>query len=85
MEDKSLTLRLREQFCEEIEDAHEYLDLAEEAERDGWHLTARGFKMIAHEEMSHANFLRERLLEWGEYPDGKDDKWHHLLHRLGYE
>ena len=84
MEDKTLTHRLREQFCEEIEDAHKYLDLAEEAERDGWHLTANGLEMIAHEEMTHASFLRERLKEWGEYHEEKDEKWHHLLHRLGY-
>ena len=84
MEDKTLAHRLREQFCEEIEDANEYLDLAEEAERDGWHLTANGLEMIAHEEMTHANFLRERLMEWGEYHAEKDEKWHHLLQRLGY-
>ena len=85
MEDKTLANHLQEQYCEEIEDANKYLDLAEKAEHDGWHLTARGLEMIAHEEMSHASFLRERLLEWGEYHIEKDEKWHHLLHRLGYE
>ena len=85
MDEKHWKHKIQEQFCEEIEDAHEYLELAEEAEEDGCYQTAHGLELIAHEEMSHANFLREKLIELGMYHHEKDEKWHHLLHKLGYK
>ena len=76
--------RLVEDYYEEIEDAHKYLKLAEEAEEDSCYLTANTFEMIAHEEMSHARFLRGRLEEW-DIPHGdKEEEWRSLERHFGY-
>ena len=75
---------LVEQYYEEIEDAHEYLKLAEEAEDDHCYITANGLEMIAHEEMTHARFLRDKLEEWDIPHGAKEAEWEKLERHFGY-
>ena len=75
---------LSEQFEEEIEDANKYLDLAEEAEEDKCYITANSLELIAHEEYSHAHFLRGRLEEWGMFTHEDKELWEKLERRMGY-
>ena len=77
--------QLVEDYYDEIEDAHKYLKLAEEAEKDSCYVTANGLAMIAHEEMTHARFLRDKLEEWGIPHDAKEAEWEALEHRFGYK
>lgn len=47
-------------------------------------MTANALEMIAHEEMTHARFIRGRLEEW-DIPHGeKEEEWHALERHFGY-
>lgn len=82
MEEKNIREHFLEDFCEEIEDSNKYLDLSEEAEEAGMHGTAIALQMIAHEEMTHARFLRNELEHMHALPIEKHEKWEKLLKRF---
>lgn len=76
---EELYKELHEHLEEEIEDAHEYIELAEAAEARGCKYLAIGLHEIAREEFSHAKFHRDYLISKGEQPkDETDKKYHHL-------
>lgn len=79
---KHIVHELAEQFCEEIEDANKYLDLAAEADEDGMRGTAKALRMIAREEMTHAKFLRDDLRIMHHFDTEKEEKWEKLLSRM---
>lgn len=85
MEEKSFMHKISERFCEEIEDANTYLNLADEATAASMPWTSKALRMIAHEEMTHARYLRDRLEEVGALHAEKEEKWDCLLKRMGYK
>jgi ferritin len=76
--------KLLDDYYKEINDAHHYLDLAKEAESDSCYVTANTLEMMAHEEMTHARFIRGRLEEWDIPHWEKEEEWHALERRFGY-
>lgn len=75
---------------EEIEDACEYLHEAEEAEADGKDYLAHGLRKVAHDEYTHANFLRDYLMSKKHYHEHANYEkieahWHKLRSKLGLE
>jgi ferritin len=76
---EELYKELHEHLEEEIEDAHEYIELAEDAEARGCKYLAIGLHEIAREEFSHAKFHRDYLISKGQHPHGEiEEKWHEL-------
>lgn len=76
---ETIYAELHEKLEEEIEDAHEYLDLAEKAEARGCEYLATGLRNIARDEFTHAYFHRDYLIAKGKYDYGEaEEKWHHL-------
>ena len=77
---ESIYAELHEHLGEEIEDAHEYIDLAEKAEARGCEYLATGLMEIAREEFTHANFHRDYLIHKGvyHYDSEVEEKWHGL-------
>lgn len=76
--------KLLHDYYEEIDDANKYLKIAEEAEADMCYMTANALEMIAHEEMTHARYLRDKLDDW-HIPHGeKESEWEALEKHFGY-
>ncbi len=72
---------LLERFEEELEDACEYLKLAEEMPEE-----AIGLELIGRDEVTHARFLHDVLEECGhEISEEHEKKWHHVLKKYGFE
>ena len=72
---------LIERFEEELEDACEYHELAEEYPE-----CAHLFRRIGREEITHAYHLREKLLGMGhEFSEEHEEKWHKVLRKYGWE
>ena len=72
---------LLERFEEELEDACEYLKLAEEMPEE-----AIGLELIGRDEVTHANHLHDILEEHGhEFSEEHKKKWHHVLKKYGFE
>lgn len=72
---------LLERFEEELEDACEYLKLAEEMPEE-----AIGLELIGRDEVTHANHLHDILEEHGhEFSEEHEKKWHHVLKKYGWE
>jgi uncharacterized protein YeaO (DUF488 family) len=72
---------LLERFEEEMEDACEYVRLAEEMPEE-----AVGLWLIGRDEVTHARFMHEVLEEYGhELSEEHEKKWHHVLKKYGLE
>lgn len=72
---------LLERYEEEIEDAEEYEELAEEMPG-----CAKLFRTIGNEEVTHAYHLRDKLLKMGhEFAGEHESKWHKVLKEYGWE
>lgn len=82
--EKNFKHKLADRYKEEVEDAHEYLLLAKDAEEAQCYITANAIELIAHEEYSHANFIRGRLEEWGMLSHDMDKEWEQLERKFGY-
>lgn len=82
--EKSFKHKLAEQYEEEIEGAYEYLDLAKEAEAEECYITANAIELIAHEEFSHARFIRGKLKDWDMLTEDMEEKWEKLERKFGY-
>ena len=75
------TEELIEHFEEELEDACEYYELADEYPE-----CAHLFHRIGREEVTHAYHLREKLLEMGhDFSEEHKEKWHKVLRKYGWE
>ena len=81
---KNWKLHLLEDYYEEMEDAHKYINLAEEAEKDDCYITANALEMLAHDEFTHAKWLRNKLEEWGIPHGNKEADWQSLERHFGY-
>ena len=75
---KSWKHQLLEDYYEEIADANKYLKLSEEAEKESFYNTAKTLELMAHDEMTHARFLRDKLEEWGIPHSAKEAEWEEL-------
>ena len=73
--------RLLEQYEDELEEAEEYAELAEEMPG-----CAELMHAIGREEVTHAYHLRDKLLKMGhEFADDHESKWHKVLKKYGWE
>lgn len=70
---------LCDQLEEELEGVETYAQLSRLADADGNHEVARFLAVIAHEEMTHAEYLKKALMGMGLYSAEKDNalkpKW----------
>jgi rubrerythrin len=83
MEDhKNWKKELAEDFCEEVEGSHKYLDLAEAAYADGNRDEAAFLITMAYEEKTHAHHIRSRMKKWGTWCEEKEDMWENLVSRF---
>jgi rubrerythrin len=76
--------QLLNDYYKEINDSHHYLALAKEAEADMCYMTANALEMIAHEEMTHARYLRDKLDDWHIPHAEKEAEWEALERHFGY-
>ena len=80
-EHHGLMKELLEHFEEELEDACEYAKLADEYPEE-----YVGFHSIGREEVTHAIFIHDELVDMGhEFSDEHKHKWHHVLKKYGFE
>lgn len=80
-EHKERKQALLERFEEELEDACEYAELAEEHPE-----CAELFHAIGREELTHAYYLSDRIRRMGhELSDELELKWHKTLKKYGRE
>ena len=73
---EELVSRLFDQLEDETEDVYEYHKLCEVAKTHGMHSLARGLKMIAKDEYSHAEYLAKVLGEEADQPKDAAEIWH---------
>lgn len=62
---------LCDQLSEELEDVETYARLSRMAEADGKHNVSHFLSVIAHEEMTHAEYIKSALEDMGLYSDEK--------------
>lgn len=73
--------RLLEQYEDELEEAEEYAELAEEMPG-----CAELMHAIGREEVTHAYHLRDKLIKMGhEFAEDHESKWHKVLKKYGWE
>lgn len=89
MEEKemeSIFEELGERFDEEVEDACEYWNLADEARADGHRYLAANLYEIAEQEMHHARYLRGYLMRHEKFNAEKhkesEERYRKLLNRF---
>lgn len=82
---KSWKHQLLDDYYEEISDAHKYLKLSEDAEKESFYHTAQTLELMAHDEMTHARFLRDKLEEWGIPHAAKEEEWEALERHFAFD
>lgn len=83
MERKEIAQQLHQDFMEEMHDCNKYLDMAKEAESSNDPELMQGLYMMAHDEFTHAKFMRMCVVEEG-LPISEEDahKWKELEERV---
>lgn len=84
---ETIFAELAERFADEVEVAEKYWSIADQARAEGHRYLSHNLREISAQEMHHARYLRDYLMEHGHFDKEKhkavDETYMRMLHRFG--